>query len=344
MDAARDNKLTIARVAELCGVSKTTVSRYLNGKYDNMSAETRERIAAVVQDLDYRPNRAAQRLKAQKAMVIGCVLADVSSPYAAILLRGIADACEQAGYQVLFSDSREDPARERSAIEGFLNDRVDGLLINTTGGNDALLNDLREKLPVVLVDRGTADGEFDDVMVPNFDAARMVTEKLLALGYDRVVFMTEPMEGITPRLERWQGYRAAMRAADREPELLELSMEDEEACIRALAALTARRGSRTALLCANGVAAMRGCLALQALKVEPGRDFGLCAFDDWPWLQLARPGTSTVRLATEEQGAAAARLLLGRIDGDTALGPEPQHILIPAQLILRGSTAAADGV
>ena len=113
MENQAERKMTIDMVAELCGVSKTTISRFLNGKYENMSAETREHIRQVIAEVDYRPNRSAQRLKASRSMLIGCVIGDISSPFSALLLEGITTVCEEAGYQVLFADSGENPRRER---------------------------------------------------------------------------------------------------------------------------------------------------------------------------------------------------------------------------------------
>ena len=89
MDAQAEKKITIDQVAKLCGVSKTTISRYLNGKFENISAETRENIRQVIEELDYRPNRSAQRLKASRSMLIGCTIGDVSSPFSGLLLKGI---------------------------------------------------------------------------------------------------------------------------------------------------------------------------------------------------------------------------------------------------------------
>ena len=87
------SKVTIDQVAAICGVSKTTISRYLNHKYENISAETRGRIEQVIAELDYRPNRTAQRRKASRSMLIGCCIGDIASPFAGLLLKGITETC-----------------------------------------------------------------------------------------------------------------------------------------------------------------------------------------------------------------------------------------------------------
>lgn len=342
MDKPQSNKLTINKVAELCGVSKTTISRYLNGKYSNMSEETRERIASVIEGLDYRPNRTAQRLKAQKAMLIGCVIANVGSPFSAIMLKGIANVCEQAGYQVLFADSREDPERERRAIQGFIENRVDGLLINTTGSNEDLLCEIRKTIPVVLVDRRVEGGDFDIVTSPNFEMAHKTTKLLLGMGYEQLGFITEDPSAVRPRIERRDGYTAAMTENGLEPDVIEISDGDVFGNASAVQLFAKRHpGKRLALLSVNGVTALHTMMALDALDITVGYDFGFCTFDDWEWMQLSKPSISTLQMGTEEKGAAAAKLLIGRIDKSDTLGEETQRVVVPAHIVLRDSTCSA---
>lgn len=165
-------RMTIDKVAKLCGVSKTTISRFLNGKYENMSAETREHIRRVIAEVDYHPNRSAQRLKASRSMLIGCVIGDIGSPFSALLLKGITTVCEEAGYQVLFADSGENAKRERRAINGFLENRVDGLIVNTSGNNDSFLLELQNNgMPLVLADRQLMSSDkIDTVTTPSRSA------------------------------------------------------------------------------------------------------------------------------------------------------------------------------
>ena len=200
MDAQAEKKITIDQVAKLCGVSKTTISRYLNGKFENISAGTRENIRQVIEELDYRPNRSAQRLKASRSMLIGCTIGDVSSPFSGLLLKGITRVCEAAGYQVLFADSAEDPKRERNAIQGFLQNQVDGLIVNSPGGNDMLLIETQERgVPIVLADRGLMqEGRLDTVASTDRQSAFDSVSFLLNCGYTKVAFFSEGNRQITP--------------------------------------------------------------------------------------------------------------------------------------------------
>ena len=79
--------VTIQEVAERAGVSKTTISRYLNGKYGNMSLKTKEKINQIIQELDYRPSKQAQGLKLRKSSLIGLLVADIENLYSAYLIK-----------------------------------------------------------------------------------------------------------------------------------------------------------------------------------------------------------------------------------------------------------------
>ena len=336
--------MTIDQVAQICGVSKTTISRFLNGKYENMSAETRERIRAAVAELNYRPNRSAQRLKSSRSMLIGCVVADVSSPFSAILLKGIATVCEEAGYQVLFADSAGSPRRETRVIEGFLENRVDGLIVNTCGGNDDYLISLsRRGIPTVLADRVLMDSSgMDTVASPNQQAACEATRFLLDRGYSRVAFFSETVGTVSPRILRQRGYVEAIgryAPAGTESETFEFGTDDVSGCVDCLKSFMEKYpGRRLAVLSSNGTTAQSLLLAANELGLEFGYDLGMCTFDDWSLLRIARPGITAVAQRTGEVGAQAARLLMERLNGSRPEDSPPVTVMISTTLMVRDST------
>lgn len=344
MDNQSDSRLTIDEVAKLCGVSKTTISRFLNGKFENMSADTREHIRRVIAEVDYHPNRSAQRLKASRSMLIGCVIGDISSPFSALLVKGITTVCEEAGYQVLFADSGEDPRRERRAIKGFLENRVDGLIVNTCGGNDEFLLELQNSgTCLVLADRQLLGSDrIDTVTTPNKSTAYDCVRFLLAQGYTKVAFFSEIIGHISPRILRRQGYEQAVRdLTENEPETYEFSADDAGSCKSCLRVFRRKYPEeRIAILSSNGASAQKMLVAMKDLGIEPGYDFGFCTFDDWNWLQIARPGISAVALATGDVGAKSAELLLERISGKRPSGARAVSVEIPAHFIVRESTPA----
>lgn len=338
-----EKKVTIDDVARQCGVSKTTVSRYLNHKYDNISAETVERIERVIRELDFRPNRTAQRLKSRHTQLIGCSLGDVTNPFSALLLKGLSEVLEQAGYQVLFSDSGEQPDRERAAIEGFLENKVDGLIVNTTGGNDSYLLDIKARgVPIVLADRSLpGETQIDTVISADRQAAWDCVEHLRRCGYTRIAYFTEGDGLIMPRLRRREGYERAIAALcpGQVPLIYSYDAKAPDACAAAVRAfLDAFPGERKAILSVNGVTAQHLITALQEARAELGYALGFITFDDWFWLKLTPPGISAVALGTEKIGAEAARLLLRRIEEAEGAELPAEQLELPTALRLRAST------
>lgn len=144
--------LTIQDIAEAAGVSKTTISRYLNEKYEYMSEETRLRIAAVISKTGYRPNRMANGLKTKKSGLIGFVMSNVMDSQTPRLLASICEACARNGKKIIVTNSEKDPEKERAMVYDLLDQRIDGLLV-ASGYNAEFYQKLdQEELPVVLVD------------------------------------------------------------------------------------------------------------------------------------------------------------------------------------------------
>lgn len=336
----RTKAVTIDQVARQAGVSKTTISRYLNGKYESISADTRERIREVIEELDYRPNRIARSLKARNSRMIGCVVSDISSPFSSIIVKAINSVCVRTGHQLLVVDSGDDPVRERDGIQGLLESQVDGLIVNTTGQNDKYLLELRgQGVPLVLADRClSAEGMLDTVATESYHNTYDCIKFLHGLGYRRVGFFTQGNEFVAPRILRYHGYCDAMRDCFGQPgESFQLDLDDRAGCAEVLQRFRSRYpGERLAAFAVNGVTMLHLLQAIQDTGIAMGADFGVCGFDDWGWADLIPPGITTITQDSWQVGERAAELLLERIAGE---GPEgPVYEELPNRLTVRGST------
>jgi len=202
-------------VAAAVGVSKTTISRYLHGNFGYMSDETKARIAQVIDELGYRPNRMAQGLKATVSHMIGVTIADIGNPFSSLLLKGIQQVCRERDVQLLVSDSNNQGALERANIESLLDAQVDGLIVNTVGGNDDWLSSycLEEThKPVVLLDRIIRPTVCDGVQTANVQAVSEMMAHLESQGFDAVVFVTRPTEGVSTRTARREAVESFLAA------------------------------------------------------------------------------------------------------------------------------------
>lgn len=340
--------VTISDIARAAGVSKTTVSRYLNGKFSMMSPETRSRIEAVIRMANYHPNSIAQSLRGRRSMQIGVVVSDISSPFCAALIRGIGHTLLDAGYVPLFVDSKEDPALEQRLIQTLLSRKVDGLIVNTSSFvNPSLIQIACQGTPVVLCDRYIRDYRFAYV---GSDHRRPVVQLMTHLkeqGFSKVAFFTQPYENNSTRFIRRDAFIQAMEACypDLDPRQLICSVELTDrkrttAFVRKILR-SCVPGEIPAIMTVNSATTMHLINVIQDLGLRVPSDIGLCGPDDWGWdLQFSMsplefPGITSYLVHPVEIGSNAANMLLQMIQNPEV---KKQDILLPCDLMIRGST------
>ncbi|MVB11579.1 HTH-type transcriptional regulator KdgR [Caprobacter fermentans] len=342
MGVFKESNVTIGQVAAAAGVSKTTISRYLNGKFDYMSKETRKRIQSVIEQMNYHPSNIARSLKSQNSRAIGCVIADISSPFSSILLKGINDICNASGYQVLFSNIDNQPDKELKSVQELLNNRVDGLIINTTGQNDDVLTELSGRgIPIVLADRCIAEKNvLDTVTTENYHVTYSCIRHLYEEGFQKVAFFTQGNRRISPRVIRYEAYLNAMKEIfqlDGSRTFYRFEENDAEDCASQLTRFTEQfPEERLAVFCVNGVTMLNVLHAMQRHGFLITERFGICGFDDWGWASLIPPGITTITQDSYAVGVQAAKIMLKRIHEKKRAAPV--YIELPNRLCIRGST------
>lgn len=342
MNQYKQNKTTIAQVAAEAHVSMTTVSRYLNGKYNYMSAATRERIQNVIERMHYQPSNIARSLKSQKSKTIACVLADIGSTFSSILLKGVNHVCDEQGYQVLFSSVDNSPEKEINAIQAFLASQVDGLIVNTTGCNDDFLIQLKNSgVPIVLADRCIArKDQIDMVTAENYNSTYSCMRHLHQNGFQKVAFFTPGNSRISPRLIRHQAFMDAMAKLyhlDGSLYTFETGVDSIQGNEEQLSRfLEQNRGEKLAIFCVNGVALIHALIAMQRIGCFIGDSMGICGFDDWEWASLIPPGITTIAKDSYAIGMESAKILLKRISSRRDV--KPVFVELEGKLCIRGST------
>ena len=335
-------RATIADVAREAGVSKATVSRFLNHRDKLLSKDIATRVEVAVAALAYSPSPMAQALKRGRSRLIGLVVADVTNPFSVAVLRGAEKACQEAGYLLMLFNLGNDGAREREAIEALTAYQVEGFILNTLGRDaGALANAARHGKPVVLVDRRHLDMQADFVSLDNAGAVRLGARHLQKAGYRELLFVSEPMKDVSSREERAAAFRAFVSepAAGLHGSTFESAPDDEAGLDRALQALRARAADGLpGVLTSNAVVTLRVVASLARLGWRLGADVGLVGFDDTEWAPFVGPGLSTIAQPTDELGRIAAGCLIERLKG---LQLPPRQILLAGTLMARGSSQPA---
>lgn len=331
---------TIADVARAARVSKATVSRFLNHRERLLSPDIAARVEAAIAALDYVPSTMARALSHGRSRLIGLVVADVINPYSVAVLRGAEKACQEAGYLVMLFNLGNDVGREREAIDALAGYQVDGFILNTLGYGEALVDAraLHGK-PAVLVDRRHAGLDADFVSLDNALAMQAACGHLVAGGAGEILYITEPIGGVSSRRERAAAFGAcveahAPRVAGR---VFECTAGDAGGLDAALRALHRRAGGghRAAVLAGNAVVTLRVASAMARLGLGFGVSLGFVGFDNPEWAPLIAPGLSAIAQPTDAIGRMAASCLIERLRGFD--GP-PRQVLLPGELIVRGSS------
>lgn len=339
--------LTIVDIAQLAGVSKTTVSRFLNGKYEYMSKDTRTRIAKVIEVSGYRPNKMAQSLKSQKSMLIGLVVADIESPFTAAVTKNIGDALQKSQYNLMVANSDNNYKLEQKFIHSMISQRVDGLIVNTAQmDNPNLIRLANEGYPIVLLDRLVKDYKFDIAYLENEQSINMAVDHLIEMGYGCFSFFSQPDEKIAPRLLRKQAFLQRLSSmGEMEPNKFAFTNNQEQKdfinSLTKIMAIGKERGVTPGIICTNGVTLIRTIKAVRSLGLSMPNDIGVCGFDDWGWsselgwANMIDVGITTLQSPIHKLGDATAELLLERLKNPKAAKKE---VAIPIKLVVDEST------
>ena len=330
-------RATIDDVARAAGVSKATVSRFLNHRDTRLTTEIAARVQKAVDALAYLPNPMAQALKRGRSRLLGLVVADIANPFSVAVLRGAEQAAQQAGYLVMLFNLGNASEREREGIEALASYQVEGFILNTMGADPSAAGEVaRHGKPAVLVDRKHAGMAADFVSLDNADAARQAVDHLLAQGWRELMYVTEAIAGVSSRVERSGAFKAAIAASPAAAgQVLELT-RDDATLDNALRELKRRGGRRpVAVVASNAPVTLRVAAAAARLGWQFGRDLGFVGFDETDWAPLLGPGLTTIEQPTDDIGRVAASCLIERLQGRDF---PPRQILLGGRLVPRGSS------
>ncbi|MCO7219468.1 LacI family DNA-binding transcriptional regulator [Klenkia sp. PcliD-1-E] len=322
-------------VAARAGVSVATVSFVVNGKAEGrVSPATRLRVLDAIAALGYVTDASARALATGRRRQVALLAHDMTNPFtaqvAAGAAAGIAEATEGTGHLLLLlaSDDAEPDVEPVGAAT------VDGVLINYPGTLPAG----RPDLPVVHLDDPAAGGH--QVSMDVTVGARELAAHLAGLGHRHVVFLdsnrpwstfVERRTAFTEEFTRW--VPGAVVTGDRS------GIDLGDAVARAAAALEGwQRAGATAVVTATDVQALGVLSALATAGVPVPGGLSVAAFDDIPFAAVSAPPLTTVALPARELGRRGAVLLSEVIDGTV---PDPEPVVLPARLVVRGSTGPA---
>ena len=333
--------MTLKRVAELAGVSIATASRVLAGKggAHRISADTVAAVQKAAERIGFRHSQLARSLKSGQSTLLGVVVPDVSNPFFAAIAREVTLAAEAKGYSVLLADSREDDVSERRLIQQLRDRRIEGLVVCPAGLTQAHLTEAQDDgLPLVVVDRGFADGELLTVTSDHASGARALAAVLLKAGH-RQIGVLQGRPGTLVNDERVASFKAALGDAGVRLTAAHVRGDAFSESSGRTAALTLLKDKPaiTAFFALSNQIALGALRAAADIGRVVPRDLSLVTFDDLPHADFLNPPLTTACQDVSALGRRAADLLLGRIAG--AARPRTRMQRIPVTVIERASVA-----
>ncbi len=336
------HRVTMSDVAQQAGVSLMTVSRVVNDKGD-VSAETRQRVQQVIEELGYRPSGIARSLATQRTGTIGLVVPDIANPYFSGMAHGITEVAYTEGFGVLLCDCEEDPERELEMLDVLDEKRVDGVIVaGPRVDSQRLIPALAQHPNVVIVNRqfDTRNHSTASGYVVNNDEAggREITRLLLEHGHKTVGFLAGPKMSYGSQ-RRLSGYKEALANAHIpfDPNLIQYCSPTvaggREATLQMLT--NQRSGSHiSSLFCFNDLVAIGALQACNELDKKVPEDLAIVGYDDIPMAAWVNPPLTTCHVAFEEMGRLAMQLL---IDHLRECPEKCRNIVLQPEIILRAS-------
>ncbi|MDP7980808.1 LacI family DNA-binding transcriptional regulator [Bacillus multifaciens] len=303
-------KKTISDIAQIAGVAKSTVSRYLNG--GSVSDVTKEKIKRAIQETGYVPNTFAQSLKAKKTNIIGTIVPRLDSYASSLTLIGIDEQLKELNYQMLISNSNQDLEREIESIYTLANQKVAGIILLATQITDQHIEAFRKiDIPVLLV--GQQHNEVYSFIHDDYGAAYQIGQYILEKGHRRIGYLGVTEHDIAVGVNRKQGFKKAIGTkADCEVKYYETSFNIEDAIQTASEIIEEFHPS--ILVCATDNIALGALKAAYMKGLRVPEDVSITGFGGYQVTGVIHPAVTTVKFYYKEVGQRAARNIVKLIN------------------------------
>ncbi|SKB45772.1 transcriptional regulator, LacI family [Parapedobacter luteus] len=333
-------EVTIYDIAEALHISAATVSRGLKN-HPAIKQATKDKIFAQAERMGYRFNTFARNLRTKRTYTIGVIVPRLNSMFMSDVIAGMEKVSNEAGYELIISQSLETMEKEMKNAVTMFNNRVDGLLVSlayTTTGIDHFKRFMDKNIPLIFFDRVFEHPNCPNIVINNHKAAYELTSYLIQQGARRIMHIAGNLNR-NVYSQRFKGYKDALSDAGiqfKEDWLIvnNLSAEDGIRTAKHICALTERPD---AIFGANDTCAVACMQELRRNGVYVPKDMLVAGFNNDPIATVVEPNLTTVNYRGHEMGEVAARTLINLLNE----GSEQQTaatIVLRHELIIRDST------
>ncbi|MHB8626912.1 MAG: LacI family DNA-binding transcriptional regulator [Aggregatilineales bacterium] len=338
----RSGVITMRDVANLAGVSQSTVSRVLSKSPTALpiSDDTHQKVMHAVAQLGYHPNVTARSLRTQRTNMIAVMIADISNPFYHFITRTIQDIAHQRHYDVLIANTDHRYEDERRFSETLLRRPVDGVVMvpyHLTNEEIGQLMD-RTGIQVVALGQHVQHPLVDVVSADDGTATYDAVTWLIREKHHQRIALIDVTHTFPPGLRRWQAFCRALTDAGL-PICFEYIQEGDfthDSGYRAMNALLELSEPPTAVFALNDLMAIGAINAAQDKNIRIPDEVAVIGFDNIPAATYIRPTLTTVAQYPIEIGQKLATALFERIE-ERETGSQ-RTFVVPCHLIERQST------
>lgn len=333
-------KVTIKDIAHIANVSHTTVSRALNDK-SRIRNETKEKILAIVRELNYQPNFIARSLVMRRTKTLGLVITTIANPFYTELALGIESTARSLGYNIILSFTHSDLSIESGSINMLRSKGVDGIIFSSAHIDDPNIVKLaEEEFPMVLVNRRTyhptVKEKVDYVGVDNILGGYLAVEHLIKLGHRKIGVIGGSSES-SVGFERLEGGKKALEAYGLEP-MTNYFLEGDflkESGYRGGMQFLKMDLPPSAIFATNDYMALGLYQAVIEKGLKVPEDIAIIGFNDIEFTAMKGVELTTIAQKKYEMGTIAVRALVERIEGKKT--GSTMEIFLEPELIIRKS-------
>ena len=329
--------VTMKDIAEIVGVSKTTVSMVINKKDNNISEETKKRIYDVIKETGYIPNNIARGLNTKKTGSIAIIIPDISNPFFSELSRAVEDVANKLGYNVILCNSDNNSDKEKKYVELLISKLIDGIILIPGEDSKESANLLKlNGIPFVFVDRYIDEFEiYPGVYFDNKQGIKCGIEYLYERGKRNIVFVSGPKK-INVNKERIDGYIEVMtKYGIYNESLIFESKFSLESGIEVTEEILNKCKFVDAIFYSNDIMAIGGMKTLKRREYKIPEEIVVMGFDDITLSKMVEPELTTIQQPIYAMGQQACALIIDIINGNKL---ENSKLYFKPNLIIRGTT------
>lgn len=332
--------INLKKLAQELGLSFSTVSRALRDSHE-ISQKTKDRVKELADKLGYEPNPHASSLRKSKSKTIAVIIPEIENTFFSQAMNGVELIAQQKGYHVLVYLTHENFIREEGILQLLRNGRVDGLLISVsdTTINFTHLEALQKKgLPIVFFDRVCEEIDAPKITTDDTDASYTATDHLVKRGCKKIAFLSMS-NNLSISKRRQSGYIKALeenKIADWQ-QVTECGADEEKNRVL-IRNLLQQKDAPDGIFAAVEKFAINTYEVCNELNIAIPGKLKVISFSNLSSAALFNPSLSTIVQPAYNIGREAVTILFKLIE-DKKLFPSERKVIMPSQLVARGSTA-----